>query len=77
MLAVGVADAWYIGRLRPGPLAAVGFVFPVQITLTSLGIGTAAGRMPSSPRPWGPGDGGTRGAPGPTRCCSPPRSRRR
>ncbi|MEM1248078.1 MAG: MATE family efflux transporter [Acidobacteriota bacterium] len=43
VISVGLADAYFVGRLGEAPLAAIGFVFPVTIALTSLGIGLSAG----------------------------------
>ena len=39
LMGVGLLDAFLIGRLGPEPLAAVGFIFPVNVTLSSLGVG--------------------------------------
>lgn len=41
--AVGLADAYFVGRLGEEPLAAISFTFPVVMTLISLAIGLSAG----------------------------------
>ncbi|RKF16199.1 MATE family efflux transporter [Roseovarius spongiae] len=43
VLSVGLADAFFLGRAGTDELAAIGFVFPVIATLTSLSIGLSAG----------------------------------
>lgn len=43
VLSVGLADAYFLGQLGAAPLAAVGFVYPVTATITSLAIGLSAG----------------------------------
>ena len=40
---VGLVDAYFLGRIGTDPLAAVGFVFPVTMTIASLSIGLSAG----------------------------------
>ncbi|WP_237062162.1 MATE family efflux transporter [Loktanella sp. M215] len=42
-LSVGLADAYFLGRLGGAPLAAVGFIYPVTAAVTSLSIGLSAG----------------------------------
>ena len=42
-LSVGLADAYFLGRIGPAPLAAVGFIYPVTAAVTSLSIGLSAG----------------------------------
>ena len=41
--AVGLSDAYFVGRLGEQPLAAISFTFPVVMTLVSLAIGLSAG----------------------------------
>lgn len=41
--AVGLADAYFVGRLGEDPLAAISFTFPIVMTLISLAIGLSAG----------------------------------
>ncbi|MBS1304241.1 MATE family efflux transporter [Loktanella sp. SALINAS62] len=42
-LSVGLADAYFLAQLGGAPLAAVGFIYPVTATVTSLSIGLSAG----------------------------------
>ena len=42
-LSVGLADAYFLGRIGAAPLAAVGFIYPVTAAITSLSIGLSAG----------------------------------
>lgn len=41
--AIGLSDAYFVGRLGEQPLAAISFVFPVVMTLISVAIGLSAG----------------------------------
>ncbi len=43
VLSVGLADAFFLARDSEGALAAIGFIYPVIATLTSLSIGLSAG----------------------------------
>ncbi|WP_300063034.1 MATE family efflux transporter [uncultured Roseobacter sp.] len=43
VLAIGLADAYFLGKLGEAPLAAVGFIYPVTTAITSLAIGLSAG----------------------------------
>lgn len=43
VLSVGLADAFFLARDGEASLAAIGYVFPVTATLTSLSIGLSAG----------------------------------
>jgi len=38
IMSVGLVDAYFIGRLGSAELAAVAFIFPVTIALSSLGV---------------------------------------
>jgi Na+-driven multidrug efflux pump len=40
-----LADAFFLGRYGQEELAAIGFVYPVIIAVTSLGIGLSAGAI--------------------------------
>ncbi|MEM1149151.1 MAG: MATE family efflux transporter [Pseudomonadota bacterium] len=42
-LSVGIVDAYFLGQLGSAPLAAVGYIYPVTVALTSLSIGLSAG----------------------------------
>lgn len=43
VLSIGLADAYFLGQLGGAPLAAVGYIYPVTITMASLAIGLSAG----------------------------------
>ncbi|MBJ3763071.1 MATE family efflux transporter [Maribius pontilimi] len=43
VISVGLADAYFLGRVGQAELAAVGFFFPVATAVTSLSIGLSAG----------------------------------
>ncbi|MXO89369.1 MATE family efflux transporter [Pontixanthobacter aquaemixtae] len=43
MMSVGLVDAYFIGQLGSAELAAISFIFPISIALTSLGIGVMVG----------------------------------
>ena len=43
LMGVGLLDAFLIGRLGADPLAAVSFIFPVSMALSSLGVGVMVG----------------------------------
>lgn len=43
VLSVGLADAYFLGRMGRTELAAVGYIYPVTVSVTSLSIGLAAG----------------------------------
>ncbi|GFE66106.1 MATE family efflux transporter [Litoreibacter roseus] len=43
VLSVGIADAYFLGQLGQNPLAAVGYIYPVTTSITSLAIGLSAG----------------------------------
>ena len=43
VISVGLVDAYFLGRLGGDALAAVGFVYPITMTITSLSIGLSAG----------------------------------
>jgi putative MATE family efflux protein len=43
VIAVGLADAYFLGQVSGAALAAVGFIYPVITALTSLSIGLSAG----------------------------------
>ncbi len=43
IMSIGIVDAYFIGKLGSKELAAVGFIFPVTIALSSLGVGVIAG----------------------------------
>ena len=43
LMGVGLLDAFFIGQLGADPLAAVSFIFPVSLALSSLGVGVMVG----------------------------------
>jgi Na+-driven multidrug efflux pump len=43
VIAVGFADAYFLGKLSGAALAAVGFIYPAITAITSLSIGLSAG----------------------------------
>lgn len=58
MMLVGVADAYWVGKLGTAQQAAVQFVFPVSMLVMSLAIGLGAGAVSVVARAAGRGDGG-------------------
>lgn len=57
VISIGLADAYFVGRLGEQPLAAISFIFPVTTTLTSLGIGLSAGANATVSQALGAGRG--------------------
>ena len=57
VISVGLADAYFVGQIGEIELAAIGFIFPVTTTLTSLGIGLSAGANAVVSQALGRGDG--------------------
>ncbi|PHR21648.1 MAG: MATE family efflux transporter [Sphingopyxis sp.] len=43
IMSIGIIDAYFIGQLGSRQLAAVSFIFPITIALSSLGVGVIAG----------------------------------
>ncbi|KIT15113.1 MATE family efflux transporter [Jannaschia aquimarina] len=43
VISVGLVDAYFLGRIGSDALAAVGFVYPITMTIASLSIGMSAG----------------------------------
>lgn len=56
MMSVGLIDAYFIGRLGSAELAAVAFIFPITIALSSLGVGVMVGINSVIARAIGEGD---------------------
>lgn len=56
MMSVGLIDAYFIGQLGAAELAAVGFIFPITIVLSSLGVGVMVGIASVIARALGEGD---------------------
>ncbi|UWQ22038.1 MATE family efflux transporter [Jannaschia sp. W003] len=57
VISVGLVDAFFLGRVGPDALAAVGFVYPVTMAITSLSIGLSAGANAAISQAIGRGDG--------------------
>jgi putative MATE family efflux protein len=55
VLSVSLADAYFLGRLGTGELAAISYTFPVVLTLSSVGIGLSAGAASVASRAIGAG----------------------
>lgn len=43
MMSIGLVDAYFIGQLGSEALAAISFIFPISVAITSLGIGVMVG----------------------------------
>ncbi len=56
IMSVGLIDAYFIGRLGAQELAAVSFIFPITIALSSLGVGVMVGINSVISRALGEGD---------------------
>lgn len=56
IMSVGLIDAYFIGQLGPAELAAVSFIFPITIALSSLGVGVMVGINSVIARALGEGD---------------------
>ncbi|MDG6077844.1 MATE family efflux transporter [Erythrobacter litoralis] len=56
IMSVGLIDAYFIGQLGAQELAAVAFIFPITIALSSLGVGVMVGINSVIARALGEGD---------------------
>ncbi|QFU08941.1 Multidrug export protein MepA [Rhodobacteraceae bacterium THAF1] len=56
VISVGLADAYFLGRVGQAELAAVGFIYPVTVAVTSLSIGLSAGANAALSQALGRGD---------------------
>jgi putative MATE family efflux protein len=56
IMSIGIVDAYFIGQLGAGPLAAISFIFPVAVASTSLGVGVMVGINSVVARALGEGD---------------------
>jgi putative MATE family efflux protein len=56
IMSVGLIDAYFIGQLGAQELAAVSFIFPITIALSSLGVGVRVGINSVIARALGEGD---------------------
>ncbi|NVD44948.1 MATE family efflux transporter [Qipengyuania atrilutea] len=43
IMSIGLVDAYFIGKLGSAELAAISFIFPISVALTSLGVGLMVG----------------------------------
>ncbi|MBD3730240.1 MAG: MATE family efflux transporter [Sphingomonadales bacterium] len=56
MMSIGLVDAYFVGRLGSTELAAMAFIFPVTVAITSLGVGVMVGINSVVARALGEGD---------------------
>ena len=56
IMSISLIDAFFIGQLGPDPLAAISFIFPITVALTSLGVGVMVGINSVVARSLGAGD---------------------
>jgi len=56
IMSIGLVDAYFIGQLGPEALAAIAFIFPVSVALSSLGVGVMVGINSVVARALGEGD---------------------
>ncbi|MEH6790865.1 MATE family efflux transporter [Parasphingorhabdus sp.] len=58
IMSIGIVDAYFIGQLGSQELAAVSFIFPITVALSSLGVGVIAGISSVVSRALGSGKSG-------------------
>ncbi|QWC57524.1 MATE family efflux transporter [Erythrobacter sp. 3-20A1M] len=56
LMSVGLIDAYFVGRLGGAELAAISFIFPITVALSSLGVGVMVGINSVVARALGEGD---------------------
>ncbi len=56
IMSIGLVDAYFIGQLGSDELAAIAFIFPISVALTSLGVGVMVGINSVVARALGEGD---------------------
>lgn len=56
IMSIGLVDAYFIGQLGSAELAAVSFIFPISVALSSLGVGVMVGINSVVARALGEGD---------------------
>lgn len=56
IMSIGIVDAYFIGQLGSDALAAISFIFPVSVAITSLGVGIMVGINSVVARALGEGD---------------------
>ncbi len=57
IMSIGLVDSYFIGQLGADQLAAISFIFPISVALTSLGVGVSVGINSVVARALGEGDG--------------------
>lgn len=56
IMSIGLVDAYFIGQLGADALAAIAFIFPISVALTSIGVGVMVGINSVVARALGEGD---------------------
>lgn len=56
IMSIGLVDAYFIGQLGRTELAAISFIFPISVALTSMGVGVMVGVNSVVARALGEGD---------------------
>ena len=56
VMSIGLVDAYFIGQLGADALAAIAFIFPISVVITSLGVGMMVGINSVIARALGEGD---------------------
>lgn len=56
VMSIGLVDAYFIGKLGSEALAAISFIFPISVAITSLGVGVMVGINSVIARALGEGD---------------------
>ena len=56
IMSIGLVDAYFIGKLGSDALAAISFIFPISVALSSLGVGVMVGINSVVSRALGEGD---------------------
>ncbi|MEO0464646.1 MAG: MATE family efflux transporter [Pseudomonadota bacterium] len=56
IMSIGLVDAYFIGQLGSDELAAISFIFPISVALSSLGVGVMVGINSMVSRALGEGD---------------------
>lgn len=56
VMSIGLVDSYFIGQLGPEALAAIAFIFPVSVAISSLGVGIMVGINSVIARALGEGD---------------------
>jgi putative MATE family efflux protein len=59
IMSIGLVDSYFIGKLGSGQLAAVAFIFPISVVITSLGVGLMVGINSVVARALGEGEDGS------------------